>query len=53
MHDLMMVEFGGGRTNIAAALDIVRNQVFRSDQGDRLNANNLVLLFTDGSSNIR
>ena len=53
IHNLLAVEYGGGRTNIAAALDIIRNQVFRSDQGDRLTAPNLVVMFTDGSSNIR
>ena len=49
----MSVPFGGGRTNIVSAFDIVRNQVFQANQGDRLGSPNLVVMFSDGSSNIR
>ena len=46
------IAYGGGRTNIAAALDIVRNRVFAAGQGNRVLAPDVVLLFTDGGSNV-
>ena len=46
------IGFGGGRTNIAAALKIVDERIFTSSGGDRQNAPNIVILMTDGGSNV-
>ena len=44
--------FGGGRTNMAAAFDIVRSQVFTESNGARQSAPDVVLLFTGGGSKV-
>jgi collagen type VI alpha len=43
----------GGRTNTQAALQMALDDVFRSNNGDRSNARNKVVLVTDGGSNIQ
>lgn len=43
----------GGRTNTQEALGMALDDVFRSNNGDRNSADNLVLLATDGASNIQ
>ena len=47
------IKYGGKRSNIASAVQMAREQIFRSDKGDRQSAPNNVVLFTDGGANIR
>ena len=42
----------GGRTNTQDALRMARDEVFRSDKGDRSGVTNVVILLTDGGSNV-
>jgi len=43
----------GGKTNTQAALKLVNDDVFISPNGDRANVDNVVVLITDGYSNIQ
>jgi len=43
--------FTGGRTNTASALTMLTT-MFQPAQGDRSNAQNIALIFTDGNSNV-
>ena len=47
------IQYGGGRTNIASALIIAREQIFNYNRGDREFAPNFAVVFTDGNSNVR
>lgn len=49
----MRIPYLGGRTNIAAALELARTRVFIPSAGDRQDAPNYILLFTDGTANIQ
>lgn len=49
LHAIQMLRFTGGRTNTQAALAMAANQLFASD---RENAPNLLVVFTDGESNV-
>ena len=49
----MRIQHSGGRTNIASALELARTRVFNPDGGDRQDAPDYILLFTDGGANIR
>lgn len=40
------------KTNIAAALEYTRTEMFRSDRGDR-NERNIAILMTDGKPNLQ
>ena len=42
----------GGRTNTQAALQMLYDNVFRSDRGDRNGVDNIAIVMTDGGSNI-
>ena len=46
------MRFGGGRTNLAAAMEAARS-VLTVERGERPGIPNLVLTFTDGGANIR
>lgn len=52
LNALRRISFMGGRTNTASALEQVRTQMFRANNGDRDLANNILVIFTDGNSNI-
>jgi Mg-chelatase subunit ChlD len=43
----------GGRTNTQDALSTALNQIFTSNNGDRSSAENIVIIATDGESNIQ
>ncbi len=47
------IPYIGSLTNIAEALTTVRQNIFTYMGGDRQNAANIVLLITDGRSNVR
>ncbi len=49
----MRIQYCGRRTNIASALELARTRVFNSGGGDRQDAPDYILLFTDGGANIR
>ena len=49
LQAIEMLPFSGGRTNTQAALAMAMNQLF---DGDREDAPNLLVVFTDGESNI-
>ena len=42
-----------GDTNTAEGLQLIRTRMFRSDKGDRPDIQNILILVTDGVSNIR
>ena len=42
----------GGRTNAAQALSVVRRQLLTAARGDRAGVRNVVVLFSDGNSNV-
>ena len=46
------ITYTGGRTNTASALDMLRTQMFTSDNGDRRDTDNYVIMITDGNSNV-
>ena len=46
------IPFLGDRTNTTSALEIMRLQMFRSENGDRSEAPNVGVVLTDGHSNI-
>ena len=43
----------GGRTNIAGAIELAREQIFRVDKGDRDAVPNYLIIFTDGTPTVR
>ena len=43
--------YQGGETNTSGALRMMRNEVFRTDAGDRPEVRNIGLVITDGNSN--
>ena len=51
-YDLLTLKYDPGRTNIAALLQMIREDVFTFDNGDRLGVPNLALVLTDGISNV-
>lgn len=53
MEAIRRIAYSGGRTNIASALQMAREEIFRQDRGDRQDVKNLIVIFTDGGSNIR
>ena len=48
-----MIPYTGGRTNIASALKMAREELFVESQGDRQDAPNYLILFTDGEANVQ
>ena len=52
LHALEFVPYRGGDTYTADGLRVTREDVFDVNHGDRTEARNLVLLVTDGTSNI-
>lgn len=52
-REVDMLKCAGGNTNTAEALQMAREQIFRSERGDRLDSKDLVILMTDGLSTIR
>ena len=52
---LNALSFGrvGGRTNTAAALRLLRQEVYRSAGGDRAGVPNIGVVLTDGNSNVQ
>ena len=51
-YDLLTLEYNPGHTNTAGLLKVIRDQVFTFENGDRPAVPNLVLILTDGLSNI-
>ena len=49
---LRRITFSGGRTYTASAIRQMRTSMFTSDRGDRSDAENIAIFFTDGNSNI-
>ena len=43
----------GGTTNTAGALNLMRNEMYNSNNGDRSDKPNVALVITDGKSNDR
>ncbi|KAI0210897.1 Collagen alpha-5(VI) chain [Lamellibrachia satsuma] len=56
MQDVMtatrQIKFNGGRTNTASALQLMKDNMFTPDNGDREDAPNIAIIITDGNSNI-
>ena len=50
---LQGIMYTGGRTNIADALKMAREELFVESRGDRQDAPNFLILFTDGVANER
>ena len=50
---LQGIIYTGGRTNIADALKMAREELFIESRGDRQDAPNFLILFTDGAANER
>lgn len=50
--DAVAFTLTGGRTHTAAALDMARDTMFQSVNGDRPEARNVMIIITDGMSNI-
>ena len=50
---LRRISFMGGRTGTSAALRQLRQVMFQSANGDREGVPNIVIIFTDGNSNIQ
>lgn len=46
------IQFTAGKTNIAAALEMARNELFTESAGDRDDAPNYLIIFTDGQSTV-
>ena len=53
MMALRRITFMGGRTNTADAIQKMKDQMFTSNNGDRSDADNIAIFFTDGGSNIQ
>ena len=49
---LRHIRFEGGRTHSASALQMVRNQIFSSTNGDRQNVPDIAIIFTDGKCDL-
>lgn len=49
---IRQLQYNGGRTNIADALQLAREDVFDPDRGDRADVPNFLVTFTDGKANI-
>jgi collagen type VI alpha len=49
---LRRVQFIGGRTNTAAGIQYMKDQLFNPANGDRADAPNFAIVVTDGNSNI-
>ena len=47
-----MLEYSGGRTNIAAALNMLRTSMFTEENGDRFDIPNYGFLITDGQATV-
>ena len=47
-----VLNYNGGRTNIADALELAREDVLDANRGDRQDVPNFLILFTDGKANI-
>ena len=43
----------GGRTNTASCLQLIRQQMFTQERGDRVDVPNYLYVVTDGNSNIQ
>ena len=52
-QSLRTTPYTGGRTNIADAIKMAREELFVESRGDRQDAPNFLILFTDGAANIR
>lgn len=52
MQAVMRTPFLGEKTNTASALEMLYKQGFTVANGDRINANNIAIVITDGNSNI-
>lgn len=52
LQALQYIKYNGGRTNTAAALFHTRTQLFTQNNGDRENIPNVLIIITDGNSNI-
>ena len=50
---LRVIPYTGGRTNIASALKMARDELFVESKGDRQDAPNFLVLFTDGEANVQ
>jgi len=47
-----MLPYLGGRTNTAAALRMLRSEIFQSKNGDRNSARNIAVLVANGESTL-
>ena len=47
-----MLEYAGGRTNIAGALSMLRKDMFKVANGDRVDMPNFGILITDGLATV-
>jgi uncharacterized protein YegL len=52
MYEISRVQYTAGRTNTAAALQLLMSTMFTNAAGDRVDAQNVVIFVTDGNSNI-
>lgn len=52
LQNVQMMPYTRGRTNTAAALQLLRTQVFTSANGDRFEVPNYAVLITDGESTV-
>ncbi len=46
------IRYVGNRTNTAAGITLVRDTMFTAANGERPDAPNIVILITDGNSNV-
>ena len=53
LTEINNIKYLKGRTNIADGLQTVRQEIFKSQRGDRINAPNIIILITDGIPNER
>lgn len=49
---VLFTPYTGGKTNTASALRMLREEMFRPNNGDRTFADNFAIVITDGNSNI-
>ena len=49
---LLDLPYAGGRTNTPAALRLARTEVFKKENGDRLDVKNIIVLITDGNTTV-
>jgi collagen type VI alpha len=52
LEAIQQIPYNYGSSNVADGLKIVRNQMFRSKNGDRPKANNVLVIITDGTPNV-